>query len=840
MSDFDALAATVAASKLHPEARPVLQDALDPAVRALVATHKDALGLVHLSEIEPADVKRVIVVDTRSGKRLGEVFPALDRPDVEWIVYDHHPPGPDDLPASPGRREVCGAATTLLVEALEQRKIAVTPLEATVMALGIYADTGRLTFPGTTAADARAVAWLLERGADLEAIATQLEDALNDEQRALLDLLVANAEPRIVNGHPALVVGARLDEYLEGIALIAHKLQALFDVDVIVVVAELGPKRTQFVGRSRLAGADLRLALAEWSPRGHARALSAHTKGLPYEAAVAKVWDALALAIPPEPTAADLMSTPVRTIAPDAGVEQARQTLLDLGHGGLVVLAAGKVIGVVSRRDLDRAARHGLTTSSVADVMARRVIVVAPDATLSDIEARFVEHDIGRVPVMRGEALLGVVTRQDVLRAKYDHDPARRDAVARQTVTMAGRLTERWPADWRAILTQVGAAGAGKAVYMVGGAVRDLLLDRPNLDVDLVVEGDGIAFAEAVAAGFPDSRVKPHRAFGTAHVTLPDGKRLDVATARTEHYERPGALPTVAFSTLKQDLARRDFSVNCLAMRIDPGHVGELIDFFGARSDLACKELRVLHNLSFVEDPTRILRAVRFELQLGFKMAPETEELARWALATGTFDARGGERNKAELVRILESAGALAGLARLANLGGLRLLDPALVWEPALALAVERTWETARAMAVPRRWLPPLMTLLSRLPGETAMALAVNLNLQGAERDILAEALAARPEPSSAIQAYETYKALAPETLAFLPPSPWLTRYWDEWRHVALAVNGNDLRALGVSPGPRYTEILRNVRAARLGGMPAEQEHELLERLAAGEEPVGC
>ena len=838
-SDFDALAATVAASKLYPGALPVLQNTLDPAVRELVATHKDILGLRHLNEIDPAAVRRVIVVDTRSAARLGEIYPSLDRPGVDWVVYDHHPRADDELPPSPGRRELVGAATSLIVEALAERDTPVTPLEATVMALGIYADTGRLTFPGTTPLDMRAAAWLLERGADLALIGDYVEADLNEAQRGLLDALLQGVEHRVIQGHAVLVAGGRTDDYVGGVATVAHKLLALFDADVIVVVAELGPKRTQFVARTRLE-MDLRVVLAPWEPRGHPRAVSAHTKGLPFADGVAAVWAAIAGAVPPEPSAGDLMSCPVRTIGPDAPVAAARAALLDHGHSALVVLDQGRLTGIVSRRDLDRAARHGLGEVSVREVMTRRVLTVGPEAPLSVIEARFVEHDIGRVPVMRGDALVGIVTRQDVLRAKYDHHPDRRAAIARQTAELTGLLQATWPADWLAVLDRIGEVAGGGPIYLVGGAVRDLLLGRPNLDVDLVVEGDGIAFARQAQAAFEGAALKAHAPFGTACIVLPDGKKVDVATARTEHYERPAALPTVAFSTIKQDLARRDFSVNCLALRIDPAGRGELIDFFGARADLARRELRVLHNLSFVEDPTRVLRAVRFEHQLGFRLEPASEGYARYALATGAFDGLGGERNRVELRRLLALPAPARVVGRLAELGALRLLDPALVPDEALLGRTARVWRRAGGPE-DGAWLALLAALLAPLGAERAAAIAARMHLAGADRELLAATYAAGERLAAAcgegpLAVVDALRPLPEAGLAYLYAAAStrevrraIATYWSRWRHLKLGVTGAHLKRLGLPPGPAYAGILREVLAARLNReITADQEEPFL------------
>lgn len=832
-TDLDAFGAMVGARRLYPEAVPVLQPTLDPSVRMLVALHRDALGLKSHNEVDLSQTTHVVVVDTGSASRLGVLFALLDRPGVRWTVIDHHPPAVDELPASGGAREVRGSATSLVVEALMARTdVTLNPYEATLMALGIYADTGSLLFPGTTAADVSAVAWLLERGADLPMVARWLEETLPLAQREVLESLVGVAEPRIIRGTSALVVGMETPSFVSGLANVADKLQAVFDVDVIVLVVEMESRRTQIVGRSRLQSVDLLTALADYAPAGHARAASAHAKSLPFAQAVHNIWQALEMTLPPEPVAQDLMSSPVRTIEATAPVAEAVTLLNDYGHSALVVTRNSRLAGIVSRRDLDRAARHGLRGTEVRHVMTSTVVTTGPDAPLSEMLAIFVKRDIGRLPVMRQDALLGIVTRSDVIRAQYDQAPDRREAVTRKTLEMSERLQAYWPSDWLDVFAQLSAAANEKPVFLVGGAVRDLMLDRKNLDADFVVEGNAIALAEALAARVPGATSKSHPAFGTAHVFFPDGKVVDIASARTEHYERPGALPHVAFSSIKQDLARRDFSINCLAIRIDRAGHGELIDFFGAQNDLVNRELRVLHNLSFIEDPTRVLRAVRFELTLGFRMERRTEDFARFAFETGTFDGLGGERNKLELSRLLSLPTPLRALERLAELGALRLLSPDLRLDEFAKGRLKRLQGALRHLihsGSEDAWLAWLGILLLPLGAPAAQSLFERLHLTGRQVEhltafvrLVSEEL---PEDLSPLGIVEKLRPLPPALLAAcyaaFPTAKtrrMVINFCLRWRHIQLTVSGRDLRNLGLPPGPVYTQLLNRVLALRLEG----------------------
>ncbi|MEB3284243.1 MAG: CBS domain-containing protein [Candidatus Sericytochromatia bacterium] len=847
-TDLDALGAMVGASVLYPGAVPVLQPTLDPSVRTLVALHRDRLCFRSLKEVDLSQLEHVIVVDTRSTARLGDLFTRLKEMALDWTVFDHHPVARDELPPSEGVREIRGSASSLMVDALRRRpELSLGPIEATLMALGIYADTGSLLYPSTTVADVEAVAWLLAQGADLVMVAKWLESVLSEPQKHLLERLLEEANPRAIRGVRSLVVGADTPIFVSGLAQVADKLQAIFDVEVVILAVEMEGRRTQIVGRSQNPGLDLRLLLQAYSPAGHTGAASAHLKYKPYGEVVAETWQALETFLPPEPVARDLMSSPVRTIEATAPAEDAIKLLDDHGHNALVVTREGRLAGVIARRDLERASRHGLKATEVRHLMTSTVVTTTPEASLSEILHLFVERDIGRVPVVRDGAMIGIVTRSDILRAQYDQAPTRRAAIARSTREMTSRLRSYWPPDWLEAFEQLTLAAEGQALFLVGGAVRDLLLGRPNLDADFVVEGDAIEVAKRFVQGQPGATFRAHPTFGTAHIYLADGKTMDVASARTEHYESPGTLPRVAFSSIKQDLARRDFSINCLAIRIDSDARGELIDFFDAQNDIKHRELRVLHNLSFIEDPTRVLRAVRFEQTLGFHLEARTEEFARFAFATGAFDAFGGERNKLEISRLLSTRAPLKALERLNELGALRLLSPELTLDDTAKCRLRRLHVTLRRMALEDthdRWLAWLAVCIHPLGADRVRTLCEKLNLAGkqisqiekletlahdrdiADKDSLAMVELLRPlsiPMLAALYACTTERAVRRAVLTF----------FFRWRHISLRVSGRDLQHLGVPAGPEYSRIFNQLLALRLDGrIGADDELTWLNRLA--------
>jgi tRNA nucleotidyltransferase (CCA-adding enzyme) len=369
--------------------------------------------------------------------------------------------------------------------------------------------------------------------------------------------------------------------------------------------------------------------------------------------------------------------------------------------------------------------------------------------------------------------------------------------------------------------------------------VRDLLLGQTNLDVDLVVEGDAIAQARLFAARHGGS-LKTHDAFGTAHVELADGKRVEFATARIEHYPVAGGLPVVAPATLKQDLSRRDFTINALAMRLGSPDHGQLIDYFGGLDDLSQRRLTILHPLSFIEDPTRILRGARFEQQLeGFRMDPQTEAFARHALASSRFDGLSSARVKGELRRGFARHPALGFALRLEDLDAWRMLDPKLHLKRREACAIARVDRLDRDETC--RWLLFLAVLLRPLAAASRERVIGAMHLSRQDHQALNAAweLDAFP-PVKWVEAGAAELAVqledAPElaldflmaTLRARPARAVIADYRERLRPLKLErVDGEWLKAQGLPPGPRYKEILKELLARkREGGVPTGDDEE--------------
>ncbi len=855
--DFDAYAATVAATKLFEDACGVFLGSQNANVRQFHNLHEEFLSFVDLRGLDLDEVDALVMVDTRDPDRIGELEPVARRLGPSVIVYDHHPHQEGDLEGADDRSMEVGATTSILVHELRRRGVEVSPLEASVMLLGIHEDTGSLTYPGSTAYDADAAAWLMANGADMEVLNQFLSRTLDPAQRALLAQLEESLEVWDVNGQPVAVGVAQADEYVDSASVLTHYVVEDMGHRVAIGIVRM-PERLQIVARSRLSEVDVGAVMTRLGGGGHAQAASAGFRDLSIPDAVERVREALTLEVKAPLQARAIMSFPVRSIGPDATMRQAGELMARWGHGGLPVVADGVLRGLVTRKDVDKAARHGLGHAPVTGFMGHELVTVSPDADLTQLERLLATRGIGRVPVCEDGALVGIVTRKDVLRAEHGDaylDQGLATAHAQATRAFHAGVEALLPPDVRAVLDRLGelAQRHHERAHLVGGFVRDMLVGRPNLDLDIVVEGDGIAFAEA-AADVLGGRVKAHRRFGTAVVVLGRHLHVDVASSRTEFYVRPGALPTVERSTLRQDLFRRDFTINAMAACIDPGCVGRIADPFGGLTDLERGVVRVLHALSFVEDPTRVMRAARFETRYGFKMDEKTESLARRAVELGLLDEVSGARIREELTGILDEDDPGACLLRLLDLGALSELVPAGARAKSVAVEVRAIDDALGAVGglfarqVSRR--KALVAAMATSGSADDVERWLRHYRFGREYAEVALVLARRAAAANkTIQNRRTlrdstlFRTLAPfsaEAMVVL----WartdaqgrqrIERYVSELSHLRPAVDGRDLIAMGATPGEAFTAILARARDDRLDGKAVGREAELanLRRLA--------
>lgn len=888
-TDFDALAAMLGAALLFPGAVPILPRQLNRNVRDFVTLYKNQLPFLAPEDAPRSNIKQVILVDTRSASQ-----PKGVKKNATYRIIDHHPGAQSDSGDKPEHEiwiEPVGATTTLLVERLIEQQIRPTSLQATLLALGIHEDTGSLTYASTTARDARALTWLMECAANLAEINHFLHHPLNDTQRQLLEQLLAQSETIEIAGNSIVIAQATAHGFQDEISALAGRLRDFFESDALFLLIDLG-NVVQLVARSTTDAIDVgeiarTLGLGQDSGKasggGHRRAAAAPLHNTTLQSVRQQLLLALEQQSRTGTTVGHIMSLGrPQMLPPDMRIDEAVTLMRRYGHEGFPIVdtdAEGQehLLGVLTRREADRAWNHGLHKEAVRRFMRAGSLTVKPDDPISLLRSLMVEHDWGQIPVVNEHGqIIGIVTRTDLIKLWDESTLPERTAA-----DMAERMQAALTPTHHHILQLIGkeVAKRGQAVYVVGGFVRDLLLMPEHdssqstvsqhemsaeFDLDIVIEGDAIDFAQQMQQTF-GGRVVTHRQFGTAKWILNDvdspidhprllaalaqvedgnllPPNLDFVSARTEFYTAPTALPTVESSSIKLDLHRRDFTINTLALCLSPNRWGVLLDFYGGVSDLKKGIVRILHSLSFIDDPTRILRAVRYEQRFGFRIEARTLELLGDALEL--LDRVTAARIRHEFQRIFQETLPERTLVRLEQLGVLKQLDLDLASDGWLSTCFERLravlaselvapdWIVHHLTAEPRfrlYWalitihlsLDTLAVLEQRMQWDKAtQRMALDLNRI---EDAVTQLRLPTTSPSQITEILQKsdlqtvalfYVAHSDEPLVCTQ----IEHFYDTWRHVRPAISGEELAGMGIQQGPIFGQILKQLRSLRLDG----------------------
>ena len=875
-ADFDVLGAAVGLSQLKQGSRIVLTGGAHPAVRDFLALHRDEFALIELRSVNTQQIRSLIVIDNQYRDRLGKAANWLDLPELNRIeVYDHHIDSHSDIASTVTVIEPVGATTTIIVEKLQKAGIKLNTVEATVMALGIHVDTGSLTFEQSTVRDALALAWLMQQGAKISTIAEYVDPGFSPQLQQIFSECLELLKTHSAQGYAVSSLLLETETFIFGLSSVVERLLAITESDALIFAHAYHSRREgspakegrlSLIARTRIENTNLAQLFQAYGGGGHAQAASCNLRGVDPQQTLDNVLNQFLAQIPQPLTARDLMSSPVRTIRPQTTIKEAQRILFRYGHSGLsVVDESDRLVGIISRRDLDLALHHGFSHAPVKGYMTRNLKTIAPEALLPEIESLMVTYDIGRLPVIEQGQLVGIVTRTDLLRQIHQERQEKNQESSNHLVVscLLPSLQHRLKPSLSKFLQQAAklAQDRGWHLYLVGGAVRDLLLatDEETVvlqDVDLVVDGfhqsadvgAGVELAQELQKTYPQARLSVHGQFQTAALLWHrddefDSLWVDIATSRTEFYPYPAANPEVEASSIRQDLYRRDFTINALSIRLTSPRAGNLLDFFGGLLDLRSHQIRVLHANSFIEDPTRIYRAVRFAVRLNFAIEPQTEDYIHYAIESGIYEQLRLKtqpapalttRLKAELHYILEAGYWREAVILLADLDALRCLHPDLVLS-------EELWWQIRCLSRWLRFLDPnyqlehwrlrLEILLSALPVNERSLIAANLQLpkDSIERleDLakleanIQENLPTCKLTSQIVKLLKPYRLPSLVLVAVRSPKSirrTLWQYLTLWSQISAPLNGNDLKQMNLKPGPQYKAILDALLAATLDG----------------------
>jgi tRNA nucleotidyltransferase (CCA-adding enzyme) len=855
-ADFDALAAIVAAGKLYPDAALIFPGSQEKNLRNFFIQSATYLfNFQSMKDIDSDLVERLVVVDTRQRSRLDHVRSILERQEISIHVYDHHPDSEEDLAAEHSDVRPWGSTTAILVREIRDRGISVTPDEATIMGLGIYEDTGCFTFPSTTTHDLDAATWLLGQGMDLNTVSDLVTKDLSSEQIQLLHAMLGSATIHDIHGIEVVITEISIDEYMGDFAVLVHKLVEMENIKVLFAVARMSD-RVHLIARSRLAEVNAGRICASFGGGGHTYAASATIKDRTPSEIKEELFALLYSHINPQILVQDFMSKPAVTVPTRTSLIQATEIMTRYGLKAVPVIdAKGRCVGILEHQLSDRAVGHGLGDLLVEEYMQRDVAMVGPDNDLHSAMEIILGQKQRLVPVVQDDRILAVITRTDIINI-FIQESARIPELLLPDRSngrnIKNMIRARLPEKVVSLLKYAGtlAEDLGVRAYAAGGFVRDILLNRENLDIDLVVEGDGIAFAQLLGREL-GGRVRMHKKFQTAVVVLPDGQKVDVATARLEYYKYPAALPTVQLSSIKMDLYRRDFSINALAIHLNPDQFGSLVDFFSAQKDIKERTIRVLHSLSFVEDPTRILRAIRFEQRFHFRMDRQTERLIKNALNLNLFQKLSGNRLFHELQLIMEEKEVLACFRRMDSFNILQALHPLLKMSEhvgSVLQEVERVLNWYRLLYLEPRvqaWKVYFLGMVSGLDSTQFQILLRRLNFAKKDELYFQQLRQAVADAVRQLHEWQGQNGKMSELYFILQPLPLecvlylmaRSRKEEIRRHISLfltqlqnqkpAVSGRDLKSMGLIPGPKYANILRSVHAAMIDGHALDHESQL-------------
>lgn len=865
-ADFDAFAALVGAAYLYPDSVLVFPGTQE---RSLQAFYTDTAYFMYnfkeVKDIQVEALKRVVIVDTRQRSRVPhDVHAIIDREGMEVHLWDHHPDSNDDIVTNFSHCESLGATTTLLIREIRARQLEVSCQDATVLGLGIYCDTGSFTFASTVPEDYHAAAWLRSLGMDVNMIADLAAHELTSTHIQALNSLLESASTYKINDVPVVMAEVSMESYLGDFAYLAHKLMEMEHFDVLFALGRM-EDRVLIVARSRKEAINVGQVCTVFGGGGHAYAASATVRNKTMNQVRDEIFQLLYAQVNPNKFASDYMSSPAVGIEEDRSVRDAQELMLHFGLKAVPVFKANtrECVGILDSQTASRAVSHGLENLRVTEYMQRRVHTVSPQSTLPDLTEIIIEQRQRLVPVVEDGVVIGVVTRTDMINV-FAEEPGRLAVPVKEGGkgrNLAKLMRDRLPKDTLALLEMAGRLAGQLAlpIYAVGGFVRDLLLDRPNQDIDLVVEGNGIAYARLLAQEL-HGRVREHQEFLTAVVIFEESpgveRHIDVATARLEYYEYPAALPTVELSSLKMDLFRRDFTVNALAIRLEKGHFGHLVDFFGGQRDINDKLIRVLHTLSFVEDPTRCLRAVRFEQRYSFKLGAGAERLIKNALHLKLMDRLSGARLFHELKLIFEENDPLSCLQRLDVLGILGAIHPQLTLNPAklaILTSLKEMLDWYRFLYFddkPNPWFVYLFGLCRNLTYHEATAIFDRLGIPKTQKSDMLQLRERIRAVHPMVEAWQRETGPVSKLYYLLRNMPLdgllymmgrtasddvrksLSRYITQWRQEKVDINGDDLRSMGLKPGPIFGKIMRQVLTAKLDGTAGSRDSQRILALA--------
>lgn len=855
--DFDAIASAYAAYKLYNCNHIALCSNMENNVYKYIEDNEFKINIKQYNDKTYKEITKIdnlIITDCNQKARLGKLACLLDIAE-NIIIYDHHNKNSCDIETYNKNIYEIGAVTSLMVEILQNKNIDISKEEATFLALGIYEDTGLLTFSKTKEKDALSLAYLISKNADTTLANDYIQRELSNIQVMLLNELLLNLSIITIGGVDVAYSFATVDEYIDEAALITHKLMAIEGLSSLFTLISTGG-RLVLIGRSNDDRVNVLSIVSQFGGGGHSVAGSAIIKDKMIAETLEMLKYVIRETVKPVKTIKEIMTTHVKYVESDAILKDAVDLTMKFNLNYMPVLENNKTIGIISRKDILHGVKHGLEYESINNIMQTEFEIVNPETPFYEAEAIMVYGNQKLLPVENNKGIVGVVTRTDLLRLMHEDiilqskyaDKKRSQFGILKNRNVKALMQDNLDKNILSILKNIGdlAEELNYKAYVVGGFVRDLLMDKKNFDIDIVVEGDGTKFASYFAKKYK-GKAFIHQKFKTAVVTMENGFKIDFATARTEYYITPAAAPEVVESSVKSDLFRRDFTINAMAVRLDGSQFGNLLDYFMGQKDIQDKKIRVLHSLSIVDDPSRALRAIRFAVRFGFEIGSHTERLLKHAQSLDLYNRIIGLRKFLELQYILQEENYLQALQLLNKYDILKIYSEKIRYDDELTAKFKRgenlyNWYKIQFEKDIDIWRLRFNILFFIVKGDEYVKFIDNLELPGKLALMLKNDHKYMEYANGLFKRYKDHKpsfiygvclnlstesALALAAVMGESKQDIIKDYMTVYKDVKISLNGNDLIKLGVKKGPDVKKYLDILLKAKLDNIINTKEDEI-------------
>ncbi|MBU1107621.1 MAG: CBS domain-containing protein [Candidatus Riflebacteria bacterium] len=701
--------------------------------------------------------------------------------------------------------------------------------------------------------DHKAIAFLDRQTMPPGRIANTVVLGMHEGQTSLYHHMLKNIEDIQPGYWPITLIAVRAANQIQDIEPVIDAIWSDTSPPILLIMLTFG-NFTRIWCRSSISQIDFREIFADFRPNRLRNWVYFQFSGAGHEQNRSRALHCLEQNLQPDLTAGDIMSASPQCIDWHASVRNAFDTMLKFNIMSLIVMQNCEFSGIVTRRDLDRALQMNLLDSEIGPYIPTSTPIISPTTPVRVLKNLMVRYNLTRLPVVQGKDVVGIITTHELLRALPDYLPLPHDflPLAEQANLPApGELEKLLKRVFSLriyhLLHRIGRFAEQKGVnaFAVGGFVRDLLLERQNFDIDIVVIGDAMPFAAALSHEF-SCEYKVFDRFHTARIYLEDLK-VDFSSARIEHYSDPGALPQIEFSGLSNDLYRRDFTINALALALNPEHFLELKDFFGGYNDLLNKRIRILHSFSFLEDPTRLFRAIRFAGRFNFMLEQDTQRAFELAISREAPEKLSLKRIGAEISRCLNEERPQQIVADLFSAGLMKYLSLEMVDADILP----GRFKLIRSLI--RRFKPLQEVidseaifwtgLLSVIKNNNAEKILDAIGTHHSQRGLILQALTAiktvptainKTDDTDAITLYNLLHELSLETLLSLMAfsldkrnARKILHFIMYLRSIDCGISGKDLIEAGIKPGPHMRLIFKHIIEQKLKGSQFTCEEEM-------------